>query len=72
MSALEQLRALHLEDAFEVWYPSSFDREEEPDMYEALLEMDPTILHRLGTCEYRIELCTDQKVFVMYKHLDEV
>ena len=72
MTPTERLRALALEDAFEVWYPSSFDREEEPDMYEVLLNYDPTILHRIGTIEYRIELATDQKVFVTYRHLDEL
>jgi hypothetical protein len=72
MTPTERLKALALEDAFEVWYPSSFDREEEPDMYEALLSLDPSMLHRIGTIEYRIELCTDQKVFVTYRHLDEL
>lgn len=72
MSPTERLRALHPEDAFEVWYPTSFDRDEDPDMYEALLEMDPSMLHRIGTCEYRIELVTEDKIYVMYRHLDEV
>ena len=71
MTPTERLRALALEDAFEVWYPSSFDREEEPDMYEALLNCDPTIPHRIVTVEYRIELATEDKIYVTYRHLKE-
>ena len=72
MGALEQLRAL-AKDNLEVWYPTSFDREEEPDMYEFLAnEADPLYIQRLGTCEYRIELVTEDKIYVMYRHLDEL
>lgn len=71
MTPSEMLKALAKND-LQVWYASSFDREEEPDMYEALLNLDPIMLHRLGTIEYRIELCTEDKVYVRYRHLDEV
>ena len=71
MSPTEQLRALAKDD-LEVWYPTSFDREEEPDMYEFLTEADPLYIQRLGTCEYKIELATEDKIYVMYRHLDEV
>ena len=72
MSPTERLRALAKDD-MEAWYPTSFDREEEPDMYEFLAtEADPLCIQRLGTCEYRIELCTEDKIYVMYRHLDEL
>lgn len=71
MTPTERLRAL-AKDNLEMWYPCAFDCEEEPDMYEALLSLDPTRRHRIGTVEYRIELCTEDTIFVMYKHLDEV
>ena len=71
MGAMEQLRAL-AEDNMEVWYATSFDREEESDMYEELCSLDPGMIQRLGTCEYKIELVTEDKVFVFYRHLDEV
>lgn len=71
MGAIEQLRAL-AKDNMEVWYAASFDREEEPDIYEFLSESHPLYIQRLGTCEYKIELVTEDKVFVFYRHLDEV
>lgn len=61
-----------MEDAFEVWYPTSFDREEDQDMYEFLTETDPLYIQRLGTYEYKIELCTEDKIYVMYRHLDDM
>jgi hypothetical protein len=72
MGALEQLRALALEDAFEVRYPGCIDREEDQETYDVLLGLDASMLHRIGTCEYRIELVTEDKIYVMYRHLDEV
>ena len=72
MTPTERLRALALNDAFEVWYPAAIEREEDQDTYDVLLSLDPTITHRIGTVEYRIELCTEDRVFVTYKHLDEV
>lgn len=75
MGAMEQLRALAKDD-LEVWYPTSFEREssspEDVDMYSILSGADPLYIQRLGTCEYKIELVTEDEVFVFYRHLDEV
>lgn len=71
MSATEQLRAL-AKDNIEVWYATSFDREEDDYMYDALCSLDPGMIKRLGTCEYKIEFVTEDQVFVFYRHLDEM
>ena len=71
MSPIEQLRALAKDDT-EVWYPTSFDREEEPEMYEFFSLVAPPYTQRIGSCEYRIELVTEDEIYVMYRHLDEV
>ena len=69
MTPSERLRALAKDD-LQVWYPAVFDRDTDPDMYEELSELDPTMLQRLGTCEYRIEHVSEDSVFVTYRHLD--
>ena len=71
MAPTERLRALAKDD-MEVWYPGSIDREEDQETYDVLLALDASMLHRIGTCEYRIELVTEDTIYVMYRHLDEV
>jgi len=71
MSPSERLREMAKAE-LQVWYPSVFNRDIDPDMYEELSCLDPIMIHRLGTCEYRIEYVSEDNVFVTYRHLDEV
>ena len=71
MTPTERLRVL-AKNNLEIYYPGSIDREEDQETYEVLLGLDPSILHKIGTVEYMVELATEDKIFVTYRHLDEV
>ena len=70
MSPTERLKALAKNDVH-VWYPCTIDRDENPFEYEEFLELDPTMVHRLGRSEFKIEYATDSHIYTMFRPLED-
>lgn len=70
MSPTERLKALAKDDV-QVWYPFTIDRDENPFEYEEFLALDPTMIHRFGRSEFKIEHVTDSHIYTMYRPLED-
>lgn len=63
MSPSERLKELSKYKG-ETWYKQVVEREDNQDLYDVLCSLDPTIHHRIGVDDVRIEYVTDDVVYI--------